>query len=210
MRYWFTTAALAAATVLAAPAPARAGLIPVQVSVTPEGGNYQFTYAIVLPTDALLQPGDYFTIYNFDGLVPGSAMASGSVTSGYWTFSSSPNAPPPPGILPVANANSATSTDLTWTYNGPVVQGSQTGIGNFAAVSLYPDTTQSWFTAITGTVSGVADANITPTSVPVPTAPPPGVPEPTTLGIAAIGLPFVGLARLLRRRGSSSAHVQAS
>jgi len=200
MRHWIAVAALALTVVLNAPIPARAGLIPVQVSVTPEGGYYQYTYAIVLPTDAVLQPGNYFTIYNFDGLVPGTAMASGSVTSPNWTFSTNNLGPTPPGIMV---DNNPTIPNITWTYNGPVVQGSQTGVGNFSAVSIYPDTTQSWFTAVTGTVSGVADANITPTSVPVPagpTSPPPGVPEPTTLALAALGMPFFGIARLLRRR----------
>ncbi len=205
MRRFFITNTLALIALLNAPLASQAGLIPVQVSVTPEGGNYQFTYAIVLPTDAVLQPGDFFTIYNFEGLVPGSATASGSITSPYWTFSSSNVGPTPTGINLTDNAN---IPNLTWTYNGPVVQGSQNGLGNFAAVSIYPDTTQSWFAAITGTVSGQADANITPTSVPVPTAPPtsppPGVPEPTTLALAALGFPFFGAARWLRRRSPSS------
>jgi hypothetical protein len=202
MRYWIIAAALANTAMLGISAPARAGLIPVQVSVTPEGGNYQFTYAIVLPTDAVLQPGDYFTIYNFEGLVPGSATASGNLTSSNWTFSTSNVGPTPTGIIV---PDSPSAPNLTWTYNGPVIQGSQNGLGNFAAVSIYPDTTQSWFTAVTGTVSGVADANITPTSVPVPTAPPPGVPEPTTLALAALGFPFLGAARWLRRRNTVKA-----
>lgn len=200
MRYWITAAALAITAVLSTPLPAHAGLIPVQVSITPEGGNYQFTYAIVLPTDAVLQAGDYFTIYNFAGLVPGSESASGSLTSSNWTFSTSNIGPTPAGVVPADNPN---IPNLTWTYNGPTIQGSQTGLGNFSAVSIYPETTQSWLTAITGTVSGVADANITPTSVPVPAAPPPGVPEPTTLALAALGFPFLGVARVFRRRGAT-------
>ena len=78
MRRWITATALAITAILTAPTAARAGLIPVQVSVLPEGGMYRFTYAIVLPTDSVLRPGDYFTIYDFDGYVAGSEMASGS------------------------------------------------------------------------------------------------------------------------------------
>jgi hypothetical protein len=202
MRYWISTAVLAIAVVLGAPVSAHAGLIPVQVSVTPEGGNYQFTYAVVLPTDAVLQAGNYFTIYNFDGLVPGTATASGSPTSSQWTFSTSTVGPTPSGIV-VTDSN---IPNLTWTYNGPTTQVGQLGLGNFSADSIYPFTTQSLFAAVTGTltatgaVSGIADANVTPTTVPVPTAPPPGVPEPATLALAAFGLPFIGLARCLRRR----------
>jgi hypothetical protein len=203
MRYWISAVALALSAILITPVSARAGLIPVQVSVTPEGGNYQYTYAIVLPTGSVLESGDYFTIYDFAGMVPGTSMASGSLTSSNWTFSTSSVGPTPPGIALTTNPN---VPDISWTYNGPPVQGSETGIGNFSAVSSYPYTTQSWFAAVTGTISGVADANITPTNVPVPTAPtapPPGVPEPTTLALAAFGLPFFGLARLLRRRNET-------
>jgi hypothetical protein len=200
MRYWISTAALAIAVVLGAPVSARAGLIPVQVSVTPEGGNYQFTYAIVLPTDAVLQAGDYFTIYNFEGLVPGTATASGSLTSSLWAFSSSSVGQTPPGVVITDNPG---IPNLTWTYNGPTAQSGQIGLGNFSAISIYPNTTQSLFAAVTGTVSGVADANVTPTTVPVPTAPPPGVPEPATLALAAFGFPFIGFARWLRRRNNA-------
>ncbi len=78
MRRWMSAAALAVTAVLTAPTMVQAGLVPVQVSILPEGGMYRFTYAIVLPTDAVLRPGDYFTIYDFDGFVAGSQMASGS------------------------------------------------------------------------------------------------------------------------------------
>src|SRR3954465_14132303 len=68
-------ALFASGLVLAGAAPARAGLLPVQVSVTPEAGSYRWTYAIVLPTDSMLQSGDYFTIYDFGGFVPNSVVA---------------------------------------------------------------------------------------------------------------------------------------
>lgn len=201
MRHWII-AALVAAAMLGAASTARAGLIPVQVSVTPEGGNYQFTYAIVLPTDAVLQSGDYFTIYNFEGLVPGTATASGSINSSNWSFTTSNVGPTPAGVVPGDNPN---IPNLTWTYSGPVIQGGQTGLGNFAAVSIYPYTTQSWLAALTGTVYGLADANITPTQVPVPTAPPPGLPEPTTLALAALGLVVLGAVRWQRGRATAIA-----
>ena len=66
---------LAPLVALCAAVPARAGLLPVNVSVTPEGGNFQWTYAVVLPTDSQLRSGDYFTIYDFGGLVAGSIQA---------------------------------------------------------------------------------------------------------------------------------------
>lgn len=181
----------------AVPTGARAGLVPVAVSITPEAGMYRYTYAIVLPTDAILRPGDYFTIYDFDGFVPGTDMASGSPYSGDWSFTAGNIGPTPPGVLPDDDAG---ITNLSWKYNGPEINiDASIGLGNFWALSQYPTTTDSWFTASTGSTGGVTDSNITPTTVPVPSAPPPGVPEPATLLLAGLGLPLVGLARKMRR-----------
>lgn len=200
MRSWMSTV-LTLAAVVTAPTIAQAGLVPVQVSVLPEGGMYRFTYAIVLPTDAVLRTGDYFTIYDFDGFIPDSQMASGSPYSGNWTFTATNSGPTPSGVSPDDNPS---ITNLSWKYTGPEINiDSSIGLGNFWALSKYPDTTDSWFTASTGTTSGVPDQNITPTIVPVPTGPgtTPSVPEPATLVLAGLGFPLLGL-RWLRRRGT--------
>lgn len=198
MRRWISAAVVAATILTVAPTRASAGLLPVQVSVTPEGGMTRFTYAIVLPTDAVLRPGDYFTIYDFDGFVPGSNVANGSPYSADWAFSSSNSGPVPAGLSPNDNPN---IPNLTWAYTGPTIDiFASIGLGNFWALSTYSDTTESWFTASTGTSVGGNDSNITPTVVPVPTGPPPAVPEPATLLLVGIGLP---LAAALRRRNSA-------
>src|SRR5438067_11076313 len=67
--------AAAIAAVAVGGSTAQAGLLPVSVTVTPEAGNFRWTYAVVLPTDMKLQAGDYFTVYDFGGLVSGSATA---------------------------------------------------------------------------------------------------------------------------------------
>ena len=177
------------ATVALVPGRAAAGLIPYNPTVTQgTDGMYRYTYAIQLPSTAVLRPGDYFTIYNFDGFVPGSAVADGSPYSGGWTFSTSNTGPTPAGVLP---DDDPAIPNLTWTYTGAEINiDGAVGLGNFWAVSLYPTTTDSWFTAHTGTAQGVDDNNIAPTKVPVPSAPPPGVPEPATLLLAGLGLPL--------------------
>jgi hypothetical protein len=174
--------------------PAQGGLLPVRVSVLPDGGYYRFTYAIVLPSDAVLRPGDYFTIYDFDGLVPGSDRVGGTPYASYWSFSSSGAGPVPPGVLPPEDPS---IPNLTWTYHGPVLGAAQTGLGNFWALSIYPDTKDSWFAARTGVVNGRNDHNITPTTVPTPKAPPPPppVPEPAAWVLAAVGLPLLSFWR---------------
>src|SRR3954470_5490955 len=66
-------------TLLAAPA-ARAGLIPnkVSISTVPDaGGNYTWTYNVVVTSDTYVQPGDYFTIYDCANNTLGVSGATG-------------------------------------------------------------------------------------------------------------------------------------
>src|SRR5258708_2884215 len=88
----FALAVLAAAV---AGSPAQAGLLPVSVTVTPEAGNFRWTYAVVLPTDSKLQSGDFFTIYDFGGLVAGSAAAPDG-----WTATVTKTGPTPSRVNP--------------------------------------------------------------------------------------------------------------
>ena len=169
--------------------------MPVGVSVTPEAGKFRWTYAIVLPTDSQLQSGNYFTIYDFNGYVAGSAVAPAG-----WAPTLANVGPTPELVRP---DDDPTIPNLSFRYTGPTITAGQTGLGNFWAVSAYQLPTDSFFTARTNRSSdGGIDTNITSTSVPVPTATPvgPTVPEPTTLALAGLGLPLVGFARWLRRK----------
>jgi hypothetical protein len=174
---------------------ATAGLLPISVSVNPEGENFRWTYAIVLPTDMKLQSGNYFTIYDFAGYVPGAEAAPKD-----WVFSVQKAGPTPELLKPTDDPE---LYNLTWKYTGETIPTGQIGLGNFWAISTFSDEKSSSFTATTNRTSdGARDNNITETMTPtgVDTPPPPGVPEPGTLALAALGLPVVVGARWMRRK----------
>lgn len=100
--------------------------------------------------------------------------------------------------------------NLTFTYNGPTIPAGQMTLGNFTAVSQFGTTSPSFFTATNPqALSGNLDSNITSTLVPLGSeiTGPVSTPEPTTLVLAGLGLPLVGLGRFLRRKGQATPAV---
>lgn len=201
-RTWITRLFTAAVAIVASAGTADAGLLPVSVTVQPEAGNFRWTYSVVLPSDMQLQSGSYFTIYDFAGYQSGSGMVSSSGPdasfSQYWALSTDAptsgriNAPDDPTV-----------PDLTFTYTGPNIPAGQLTLGNFIATSTFGTTAPSFFAGSNPTVAtGEIDNNITSTLSPRGTTPPDpvGTPEPTTLVLAGLGLPLVGLRRYLRRK----------
>lgn len=190
-RGMFKLALIAAACGLLASGSAQAGLLPTQVTVVPDGSNYRWTYAIVLPTDMQLQAGNYFTIYDFAGYVDGTAGGPNSD----WTVSVLNVGTTPALVNPTDNAS---VPNLVFTYTGPTIPAGQIGLGNFVALSEFGDRTDSDFAAETFRSSdGLKDSNITTTDVPLSSVS--NVPEPATLALAALGLPLLGLARMRRK-----------
>jgi PEP-CTERM motif len=191
---WLSRTVMVSLATLAGATLAQAGLLPVSVTVLPEANNFRWTYAIVLPTDSKLQSGNYFTIYDFQGYVPG-----GETQPDGWTFAATKVGPTPDRLRPKDDTE---LLNLTWLYAGPTIPSGQIGLGNFAAISRIGDTATDSFTARTNRTSdGLVDSNITDTEVPRGTIVDPNlVPEPTTLALAGLGLPLVGLLRLRRKK----------
>jgi hypothetical protein len=193
MRNLWKIGVLALVASLGLAAHTQAGLIPTNVSITPDGGNFRWTYAVVVTTDVKVNPGDYFTIYDFGGFIPNSVVMPKN-----WSFSSSNIGPTPAGTAP---ADDPAVPNLTFTYTGPGSVNGSAGLGNFMANSTFGDAVSSDFTSISHRqVDGRSEANITSTNVPVPGANPNTTPEPATLAMFSFGLPMLGILRFLRLR----------
>ena len=46
----------------------QAGLLPLSSTVVPDGDTYRYTYGVMLTSNSVLNPGDSFVIYDFNGL----------------------------------------------------------------------------------------------------------------------------------------------
>jgi hypothetical protein len=176
-------------SLLTAPA-AQAGLIPNKVSITATGdGNFKWSYNVVVTSDVYVQPGDYFTIYDFAGAIPGSSTAPKD-----WTMTSTMLGTTPEKTNPADDPN---IPNYTYTYTGATTIFGQQSLGTFSIVSPSNHVAQSDFTSATHRQDNDnPEHTITATTVPVAAA---GskTPEPATLALAIAGLPIFGL---LRRR----------
>jgi len=170
----------------------QAGLLPVSATSIPMGDTTRFAYGIVLTSDSVLKPGDYFTVYDFAGYIPGSASA----VEGF-SFSSAGLGRTSSNLTPIDNPAIG---NLTWTYTGtdPIV--GQVGLGTFMASTSLTGQSIGDFTARTHRlIDGRVDNNITDTRIPVPNTDP-QTPEPASLLMAGIGLPILGGLRYLRKK----------
>ncbi len=170
---------------------ARADVIPSNDTIDPEGSGFRWNYATNVTVNQIVQTGDYFTIYDFGSLMPGS-----NVQPANWTFSSSLVGTTPGTVLPTDNPN---VLNLTWTYTGTTPITGSSFLGLFSVVSATNQMTTANFTAhatrADGPLAGTKIDNIGTVGVPVP--------EMSALApiIGICGIGFAGfMTSFLRRR----------
>jgi PEP-CTERM motif len=191
-----------------------AGLMPVSSTVTSNGGGSSFTYsyALALTQNATLQAGNYFTIYDFQGLLPNSNTQPAG-----FAFSTSLVGPTPGGTTPVDNPG---ISNVTWTYTGSGAPVGPTNLGSFTVQSTSGVAATGTFTSLALQLAGDNAINTTTQAqVSVPSgsgsdcgssgdpvvstlggASGPSVPEPTSLVLLCVGLPLLGLVCYRRKQ----------
>jgi hypothetical protein len=138
-----------------------ADIIPSFNSIVPSGGNFQINYTAVVTGDQRVEAGDFFTIYDFSGLVPNSAMMPPD-----WSFSSlligvTPSQTNPPDDPMILN--------LTFTYTGATPIIGPAPLGTFSAVSTFGQLHPGYFAAEgTRNPGGTKVDNVGVLPVPVP------------------------------------------
>jgi len=133
--------ALLSAAALLAGSVVKADIVPVFNAATPTANGCTFTYDANLSNGSQLNTGDFFTIYDFNGYVAGSAFAPVD-----WSISTQNTGITPVGVDPNAfSGDNAGVVNITYTYTGPsgVFQGSTLlgGAGAFGAESTFCNTT---------------------------------------------------------------------
>jgi hypothetical protein len=174
---------------------AQADIIPSFVSATPDGSNTLWTYTINITADQNATTTDFFTIYDFGSIIPGSNSQPSD-----WVFSTSAlgvtpsqtNAPDDPNIF-----------NLTWTYIGASAIPSGGPIGPFqvetaGAFDGAPPMHDGYFAAqgtlVTGPNSGTHVNNVGLLAVPVP--------ETSTGSLLIFAAALAGMGLVVRRRRS--------
>jgi hypothetical protein len=149
----------------------RADIIPSFVSATPDGPNTLWTYTINVTVDQNALTNDYFTIYDFGSIVPGTNSQPTD-----WVFSASLLGVTPSQTIP---PDSASILNLTWMYTGAKAIPSGGPIGPFQVETAgtfegAPPTQNGYFagrgTLVTGPDAGTKIGNVGQIPVPVPEA----------------------------------------
>lgn len=143
---------------------ARGDIIPTLSSVTGSSPNFTWNYSANVTVDETINTGDFFTIYDFGTIAPGSNTQPTG-----WTFSQALLGPTPA----LVNAtDSASILNLTWTYTGTTPIVGSAALGIFSVVTSTDQLKVGQFSAEatrnSGPNAGTKVDNIGNVSVPVP------------------------------------------
>ena len=160
---------------------AKADIIPSFDSIVPNGSNFQFNYTATVTDGQRVETGDFFTIYDFNGLVPNS----GSMPPN-WSFSSALLGRTPSQVNP---PDDPTILNITFTYTGTMPIIGPAPLGTFSAVSNFGQSIPGYFAA-EGTANPGGNKIDNVGVIPVP------VPEISTFNqiLEVCGLGIVGFA----------------
>jgi hypothetical protein len=188
------TGALAMAGLAMIPASARAESILINsgptVTALGTSGPYRWDYETIVTSTSSVASGDFFTIVDFNGLVPGTAFAATN-----WTATTPNTVGAPdlghPGNFFIQGSNGSVASvpdnpfipDLLFTYNGPVIPG-QASLGHFGAQSTIQGGRNGQLMALDhADTSGTGDT-VANTDQPIVPAP---LPATANMGLVLLG-----------------------
>src|SRR2546421_8937725 len=143
---------------------ARADIIPTLDSVTGSSPTFTWNYSANVTVDQTVNTGDFFTIYDFGTIAPGSNTQPTG-----WTFSQALLGPTPALVNATDNP---TILNLTWTYTGSTPISGSAALGIFSVITSTDQLKVGQFSAEatrnSGPNAGAKVDNIGNVSVPVP------------------------------------------
>lgn len=158
---------------------ARAGYTVQLESITPEGGNFRYSYSASITDQDEIANGDFFAIFDFNGYVSGSIMADEPDFVG--TVQNTGPINPPDVVL--SDPDNPNVENLVFTYTGGAPIPGAIVLFGFSALSIYDQTTQDQFDGRnTKIVDGTPVDSVGFVDVPMVTA----VPEPASFVLAGL------------------------
>src|SRR5437588_10472391 len=117
----------------------RGDIIPTLDSITGSSPSFTWNYSANVTVNETINAGDFFTIYDFGTIAPGSNLQPTG-----WTFSQALIGPTAALTTPTDNPN---ILNLTWTYNGAAPVVGSAALGIFSVVTSTDQLKDGQFTA---------------------------------------------------------------